>query len=60
MSSFRFILFFIGNIDVWVGGILEDQVPGGKVGPLFQCLLIEQFKNLRSGDRCEYVIYLNN
>ncbi|XP_025414853.1 peroxidasin homolog [Sipha flava] len=43
-----------GNIDVWVGGILEDQVPGGKVGPLFQCLLIEQFKNLRSGDRFWY------
>lgn len=45
------LYFFPGNIDVWVGGILEDQVPGGKVGPLFQCLLIEQFKNLRSGDR---------
>lgn len=44
--------FLSGNIDVWVGGILEDQVAGGKVGPLFQCLLVEQFKNLRNGDRC--------
>ncbi|XP_008185071.1 LOW QUALITY PROTEIN: peroxidasin [Acyrthosiphon pisum] len=43
-----------GNIDVWVGGILEDQVAGGKVGPLFQCLLVEQFKNLRNGDRFWY------
>lgn len=42
---------FAGNVDVWVGGILEDQVPGGKVGPLFQCLLIDQFKSLRNGDR---------
>lgn len=42
------------NIDVWVGGILEDQVEGGKVGPLFRCLLIEQFKRLRDGDRFWY------
>ncbi|XP_014210778.1 peroxidasin homolog [Copidosoma floridanum] len=40
-----------GNIDVWVGGILEDQVPDAKVGPLFKCLLREQFKRMRDGDR---------
>lgn len=44
----------VHNIDVWVGGILEDQVEGGKVGPLFRCLLIEQFKRLRDGDRFWY------
>lgn len=43
-----------GNIDVFVGGILENQVPGGKIGPLFRCLLIEQFKRLRDGDRFWY------
>lgn len=43
-----------GNIDVFVGGILEDQVPGGKVGPLFRCLLMEQFRRLRDGDRFWY------
>lgn len=43
-----------GNIDVWVGGILEDQVPGGKMGPLFRCLLVDQFKRLRDGDRFWY------
>ncbi|XP_030372346.1 peroxidasin, partial [Scaptodrosophila lebanonensis] len=42
------------NIDVWLGGILEDQVEGGKVGPLFQCLLVEQFRRLRDGDRLFY------
>lgn len=44
----------VHNIDVWVGGILEDQVEGGKVGPLFRCLLMEQFSRLRVGDRFWY------
>ncbi|XP_076650032.1 peroxidasin [Halictus rubicundus] len=43
-----------GNIDVWVGGVLEDQLPNAKVGPLFQCLLLEQFKRTRNGDRFWY------
>lgn len=44
----------VDNIDIWAGGILEDQLPGAKVGPLFRCLLIEQFKKLRDGDRFYY------
>ncbi|EZA59624.1 hypothetical protein DMN91_005421 [Ooceraea biroi] len=43
-----------GNMDVWVGGILEDQLPGAKVGPLFKCLLLEQFRRTRDGDRFWY------
>lgn len=42
------------NIDLFVGGVLEDQVEGGRVGPLFRCLLIEQFHRLRVGDRHWY------
>lgn len=43
-----------GNIDIFVGGILEDQVDGAKIGHTFRCLLIEQFARLRSGDRHWY------
>lgn len=43
-----------GNIDIFVGGILEDQIDGARIGPLFRCILIEQFSRLRSGDRHWY------
>ncbi|XP_065205200.1 peroxidasin homolog [Planococcus citri] len=42
------------NVDVWVGGVLEDQRKGAIIGPLFQCLLAEQFKRVRDGDRFWY------
>ncbi|KAJ8286765.1 hypothetical protein GJAV_G00043040 [Gymnothorax javanicus] len=39
------------NIDVWLGGVAEPFVPGGRVGPLFACLITTQFQRLRQGDR---------
>ncbi|XP_035245667.1 eosinophil peroxidase-like isoform X2 [Anguilla anguilla] len=39
------------NIDVWLGGVVEPFVPGGRVGPLFACLIAKQFQNIRQGDR---------
>uniref|UniRef100_A0A1B6E548 Uncharacterized protein n=2 Tax=Clastoptera arizonana TaxID=38151 RepID=A0A1B6E548_9HEMI len=43
-----------GNIDIWVGGILEDQIDGARVGATFRCLLVDQFKRMRDGDRFWY------
>ena len=37
-----------------MGSLLEDKVEGGRVGPTTQCLLVEQFKRLRDGDRFWY------
>ncbi|XP_008422774.1 eosinophil peroxidase [Poecilia reticulata] len=39
------------NIDVWLGGVAEPFVPGGRVGPLFACLIATQFQKIREGDR---------
>ncbi|GLD54732.1 eosinophil peroxidase-like isoform X1, partial [Lates japonicus] len=39
------------NIDVWLGGVAEPFVPGGRVGPLFACLIATQFQRIRQGDR---------
>ncbi|XP_056146485.1 eosinophil peroxidase isoform X2 [Lampris incognitus] len=39
------------NIDVWLGGVAEPFVAGGRVGPLFACLIGSQFQRIRQGDR---------
>ncbi|XP_044031099.1 eosinophil peroxidase-like isoform X1 [Siniperca chuatsi] len=44
------------NIDVWLGGVAEPFVRGGRVGPLFSCLIATQFQRIRQGDRLWYEI----
>ncbi|XP_028273018.1 eosinophil peroxidase [Parambassis ranga] len=42
------------NIDIWMGGVAEPFVQGGRVGPLFACLIATQFQRIRQGDRLWY------
>ncbi|XP_042365182.1 eosinophil peroxidase isoform X1 [Plectropomus leopardus] len=42
------------NIDIWLGGVAEPFVRGGRVGPLFACLIATQFQRIRQGDRLWY------
>ena len=41
----------VSNIEPWVGGVAEDHVSGGSLGPLFRAIWIHQFEALRHGDR---------
>eukprot|EP00794_Sanderia_malayensis_P004817 gene4817-5448_t len=42
------------NVDLFLGGMVENTIPGTKLGPVFMCLLTTQFKKLRDGDRFWY------
>jgi hypothetical protein len=44
----------VNQIDLWVGGLAEDHMPGSSVGPTFQRILADQFQRLRDGDRFWY------
>jgi peroxidase len=45
-------------VDLWVGGLAEDHMPGAMVGPTFSIILRDQFERLRDGDRFWYESYL--
>ena len=44
----------VDSIDLWVGGLAEDHVPGGSVGPTFRRIIANQFQRVRDGDRFWY------
>src|SRR5262249_19571280 len=44
----------VNNIDLWVGALAEDHVPGSSTGPLTRRILADQFERLRDADRFWY------
>ena len=44
----------VDEIDVWIGGLAEDRLPGAQVGELNYTIIKEQFELLRDGDRFWY------
>ncbi|KAI8421168.1 hypothetical protein MSG28_008240, partial [Choristoneura fumiferana] len=44
----------VDDIDLFVGGSLESDVPGSILGHTFQCIVAEQFYRTRVGDRFFY------
>ncbi len=41
----------VGNVDFYVGAVLEDPVMRGLVGPTVACVIGPQFARTRNGDR---------
>ncbi len=41
----------VNEIDLWVGGLAEDNVTGSQLGEVFQAIMVQQFTALRDGDR---------
>ena len=41
----------ISDIDLFLGGLMERPVEDALLGPTFQCLVGDQFKRLKFGDR---------
>uniref|UniRef100_A0A182NV95 Peroxidase n=1 Tax=Anopheles dirus TaxID=7168 RepID=A0A182NV95_9DIPT len=44
----------VDDVELAVAGALETHHPGATVGPTFLCVLVEQFRRTRTGDRFFY------
>ena len=42
------------TVDLWVGGLAEERLPGSLVGATFACIIANAFAALREGDRFYY------
>ena len=42
---------FADNVELFPGGVAEDVMDGARIGPTFVCIIADQFKRLRDGDR---------
>ncbi len=56
-DSLRILYKSVNNIDLWVGILAEDHLPGKSVGRTLNAMLKSQFEKLRDGD---YYFYLND
>ena len=56
LTLVRFLEIYgsVDTIDLWIGGLAEDRLPGSLLGPTFACLFGITFANVRDGDRLYY------
>jgi len=56
-DSLQMLYKSVNNVDLWIGILAEDHLPGKSVGRTMNAMLKAQFENLRDGD---YYFYLND
>jgi len=54
IALFKRIYRHVDDIDLFIGGIYEDPIPGALVGRTFNCIIGDQFARLKKGDRFFY------
>ena len=54
VNQLRSVYANVRDIDLFVGGLSERRARGAQVGPTFQCLIGQQFVEVRYGDRFFY------
>ena len=56
LTLVRFLELYgsLDTVDLWIGGLAEERLPGSLLGPTFACLFGITFGNLRDGDRLFY------
>lgn len=59
-NNLKDVYLSVDDIDLMIGGIAEKNVKGGAVGSTFACIIGEQFKRLKYGDRFFYTHISNN
>jgi hypothetical protein len=56
-DSLQMLYKSVNNVDLWIGILAEDHLPGKSVGRTMNAMLKAQFENLRDGD---FYFYLND
>ncbi|MGB5771439.1 MAG: peroxidase family protein, partial [Crocosphaera sp.] len=49
-NKFASVYDSIDDVDLWIGGLAEEQANGGVVGETFNAIIADQFTRLRDGD----------
>jgi len=50
-AALQSVYHTIDDVELWVGGLSEDTVPGSQLGSTFHTIVLDQFVRLRDGDR---------